>query len=308
MNRSEMESAGEGQHPEMFTDPKPMKQRGDDWDLLIQPSAGAFHLNLRAVWQYRYLLVMFVKRDIVSVYKQTILGPVWFFIQPILTTIVFVVVFGNIAKISTDGLPQVLFYLAGITVWNYFSETLTAVSGTFITNANIFGKVYFPRLILPLSKVISGLIKFLIQFLLFILTLLYFLSRTTAIRPSLPGILLLTPVILFVLAGLGLGLGLILTALTTKYRDLNFLIVFAIQLGMYATPVIYPLSSITSKFKWVIVANPVTSLIEGFRKVYLGTGILSWQGLSYSVLFMLLLMTIGIVLFNRVERTFMDTV
>jgi lipopolysaccharide transport system permease protein len=251
---------------------------------------------------------MFMKRDIVSVYKQTILGPLWFFVQPILTTITFVVIFGNIAKISTDGLPQILFYLAGITVWNYFSETLTNTSTTFITNANIFGKVYFPRLVMPISKVFSGLIKFLIQYLLFLIVLIFFVIRGSAVYPDLTGILIITPIVIIIMAGLGLGFGLILSALTTKYRDLVFLITFGIQLAMYATPVIYPMSSISSKYKWIINANPMSSLVESFRKVYLGSGDLQWSGLLYSFGVMVILIVFGTVIFNRVEKTFMDTV
>jgi lipopolysaccharide transport system permease protein len=281
----------------------------DDWDLVIEPRNHIFKLNLKEVWRYKYLLWMFVKRDLVSVYKQTILGPIWFFIQPILITIVFVVIFGNVAKISTDGLPQVLFYLAGITIWNYFAEILTATSSTFVTNANIFGKVYFPRLILPLSKVISGLIKFGIQFLLFAVAIFYFLLKGSTIHPDIWGILTITPLVLLIMAGLGLGLGLLLSALTTKYRDLVFLITFGIQLGMYATPIIYPLSAILhSKYKWLVIANPLSSLVEAFRKVYLGSGELSVSGLLYSLSFMIIILIFGTIIFNRVEKTFMDTV
>ncbi len=280
----------------------------EDWDLIIEPRSSLFQLNLKEVWQHTYLLVMFVKRDLVAVYKQTILGPIWFFIQPILTTIMFVVVFGNIAKISTDGLPQILFYLAGITIWNYFSETLTATSNTFITNANIFGKVYFPRLILPLSKVISGLIKFGIQFLLFILVLVYFLLKGSQVNTDILGILVVTPVVLIIMAGLGLGLGLILSAMTTKYRDLTFLITFGIQLGMYATPIIFPTSTVSSKYRWLIEINPMAPLVEAFRKVYLGVGELSWLWLAYSFGCMIILLLFGTIIFNRVEKTFMDTV
>jgi lipopolysaccharide transport system permease protein len=280
----------------------------DEWDLVIKPRTSIFKLNLGEVWRFKYLLVMFVKRDIVSMYKQTILGPLWFFIQPILTTIVFVVIFGNIAKISTDGLPQVLFYLAGITIWNFFAEVLTSTSNTFVTNASIFGKVYFPRLILPLSKVISGLIKFWIQFLLFAIALIYFVIKGAPVHPSFLGILVVMPIVLFIMGGVGLGMGLILSALTTKYRDLIFLITFGIQLGMYATPVIYPLSALSSKYKWIILGNPLSSLVEAFRKVFLGVGELSSQGLLYSFCCMIVLMVVGIIIFNRVEKTFMDTV
>jgi lipopolysaccharide transport system permease protein len=283
-------------------------QEHDAWDLVIEPRSNIMHLNLKEVWRYKYLLVMFIKRDLVSVYKQTVLGPLWFIIQPILTTITFVVIFGNIANISTDGLPKILFYLAGITIWNYFSETLTATSNTFITNANIFGKVYFPRLVMPLSKVFSGLIKFGIQFFLFILVIVYFLFKGAEVHPDILGMLVVTPVVLFIMAGLGLGFGLILSALTTKYRDLIFLITFGIQLLMYATPVIYPMSVISSKYKWLIAANPMTWLVEAFRKVYLGAGELSWAGLGYSFGFMVVFLAIGTIIFNRVEKTFMDTV
>lgn len=280
----------------------------DAWDLVIEPRSSILHLNLKEVWRYKYLLVMFIKRDLVSVYKQTVLGPLWFIIQPILTTVTFVVIFGNIAKISTDGLPQILFYLAGITIWNYFSETLTSTSNTFIANANIFGKVYFPRLVMPLSKVFSGLIKFGIQFFLFILVLVYFLLKGAEVHPDILGMLLVTPIVLFIMAGLGLGFGLILSALTTKYRDLIFLITFGIQLLMYATPVIYPMSVISSKYKWLIASNPMTWLVEAFRKVYLGAGELSWVGLGYSFGVMVVILAIGTIIFNRVEKTFMDTV
>jgi lipopolysaccharide transport system permease protein len=283
-------------------------QDHDAWDLVIEPRSSIMHLNLKEVWRYKYLLVMFIKRDLVSVYKQTVLGPLWFIIQPILTTVTFVVIFGNIAKISTDGLPQILFYLAGITIWNYFSETLTSTSSTFISNANIFGKVYFPRLVMPLSKVFSGLIKFGIQFFLFAIVLFYFLAKGTAVHPDIAGILMVTPIVLFIMAGLGLGLGLILSSLTTKYRDLIFLITFGIQLLMYATPVIYPMSAISEKYQWFIAANPMSWLVEAFRKVYLGAGELSWNGLLYSFACMVIIMVIGTVIFNRVEKTFMDTV
>jgi lipopolysaccharide transport system permease protein len=285
-----------------------IEREKDDWDLVITTHGSIFKLNLKEVWNYRYLLMMFVKRDIVSVYKQTILGPLWFFIQPILTTIVYVVIFGNIAKIPTDGLPPVLFYLAGITIWNYFAEILTTTSNTFLVNASIFGKVYFPRLVLPLSKVVSGLIKFCIQFILFLFVFFFYLSKGSSIHPNILGIIFVTPVVLVIMAGLGLGFGLILSALTTKYRDLTFLISFGIQLGMYATPVIYPLSAIHSKYKVLIEANPMTSLVESFRKVYLGAGDLNWAGLLYSFGFMVVILILGIIIFNQVERTFIDTV
>jgi lipopolysaccharide transport system permease protein len=284
------------------------KQIREDWDMVIEPKSSVFSLNLKEVWHHGYLLRMFVRRDLVSVYKQTILGPLWFFIQPLLTTLTFTVIFGNIAQISTDGLPQILFYMSGITIWNYFSESLTNTSNTFTTNASIFGKVYFPRLVMPLSKIISGLLKFGIQFLLFIIILFYFLNKGADIHPDLPGILIITPIVVAIMAGLGLGLGLILSSLTTKYRDLVFLITFGVQLLMYATPVIYPLSTMGEKFRWLIEANPMSWLVEAFRKVYLGAGVLSWPGLLYSFVCMLVILMTGIFIFNRVEKTFMDTV
>ena len=280
----------------------------NNWDLTITPKNSAFNLNLKELWNYKDLLIMFVKRDFVSVYKQTILGPLWFFVQPILTTIMFMLVFGNIAKISTDGLPQILFYLAGITIWYFFADTLTATSNTFVSNASIFGKVYFPRLIMPLSKVISGLIKFAIQYFLFVLVLFYYIIKGSEIHCDILGILFFTPLILIIMGLFGLGLGLILSALTTKYRDLVFLISFGIQLGMYITPIIYPVSAISSKYKWLIICNPLTSLVETFRKVYLGAGSISSGGLVYSFTFTIIILVVGTLTFNKVEKTFMDTV
>jgi lipopolysaccharide transport system permease protein len=280
----------------------------EDWDLIIKPKDSVFQLNLKEAWSYKYLLVMFVKRDIVSVYKQTVLGPIWFFVQPILTTVMFMIVFGTIAQLKTDGLPQIPFYLAGITIWNYFSETLLATSNTFISNANIFGKVYFPRLILPVSKVISGIIKFLIQFVLFVVVLIYYKFRQSNVSPDLLKICWVLPLVLLIMAGLGLGLGLILSATTTKYRDLAFLIGFGLQLGMYATPVIYPVSSLGQKYRWLITANPVSAVIEAFRKAFLGTGQLDLKWLAYSLAVTIILLAIGVFVFNKVEKTFMDTV
>jgi len=280
----------------------------DVWDLEIEPRNRRFTLNIREVWNYGYLLMMFVRRDIVSVYKQTVLGPLWFFIQPLLTTLTFTIVFGNIAKISTDGLPQTLFYMSGITIWNYFSETLSATSSTFTSNAGIFGKVYFPRLIMPLSKVISGLLKFAIQYLLFIAFLSYFILEGSQVQLDPLVVLIVTPIVLLMMAGMGLGMGLILSALTTKYRDLTFLISFGVQLLMYATPVIYPISTMDARFSWLIEANPLSWLVEAFRKVYLGAGQLSISGLMYSFTFMMVILWVGVLVFNKVEKNFMDTV
>ena len=284
-----------------------MKENKYDYELIIEPKTSLFDLNLKEVWRYRDLLLLFVRRDFVAIYKQTIFGPLWFFIQPILTTVMFMVVFGGIAKMSTDGLPQAVFYLAGIVSWNYFAEALKTTSDTFVSNANIFGKVYFPRIITPLSIVVSKLLTFGVQFLLFLLVFGYFMVFTDAnLQPNLT--LLLLPLLILITAGLALGLGLIITALTTKYRDFKFLIGFAVQLAMYATPIIYPTSAIEGKIKLFIMANPMSSVIETFRYAFTGVGNFSWLHLGYSTVVMIVFITIGTLIFNKVEKTFMDTV
>jgi lipopolysaccharide transport system permease protein len=250
---------------------------------------------------------MFVRRDIVTVYKQTILGPIWYFLQPLLTMLVYVVVFANIAGISTDGIPQALFYLSGIIIWNYFSECFMQTSDTFSQNQDMFGKVYFPRLILPLSKVVSGLIKFFIQFLLFVGFYLYFLIIGTEIAPNIM-FLITVPLLLIQMAALGLGLGLIFTSLTTKYRDLKFLVQFGVQLLMYATPIIYPISTIPDKFKIYILLNPLSHIVETFKLAVLGKGEFLVGSMIYSLCFTLVILLIGILIFNKTERSFMDTV
>ena len=285
-----------------------MTDRKKDTELLIEPHGKLIYLNLGEIWRYKDLLEMYIKRDIVTFYKQTILGPIWFFIQPIFTTIVFMFVFGGLAKIPTDGIPQPLFYLAGITLWNYFSESLTKTSDTFLTNQAIFGKVYFPRLIAPLSVTITGLIKMMIQFLVFVIVYIYFVAKGTHVGLNIYAFLF--PVLIFILASLTLGFGIIISSLTTKYRDLKFLITFAIQLWMYATPVIYPLSvmSGSKKYMWLIQANPLTSVMETFKYGFLGQGTFSWLALGYSFLFSVIILLVGIIIFNRVERSFMDVI
>jgi len=280
--------------------------KNEQWDLVIRPRRSIFQIDIKAIWEYRDLLAMFVKRDIVVVYKQTILGPLWFFIQPIMTTLIYIIVFGRIARISTDGVPMILFYLSGIIMWNYFSECFNITAKTFTENAGIFGKVYFPRLIMPLSKVISGLIKFGIQFGLFLLVYFYFLFHTESIHPNIS--LLLVPYLIVIMALLGLGFGIIFTSLTTKYRDLNFLISFGVQLLMYATPVIYPVSAIPEKYKLYILANPMTPIIEAFKHAFLGTGYLNAGGLLYATAFTLVTLLIGVIIFNKTEQNFIDTV
>lgn len=277
-----------------------------NWDLIIEGNNSLFDLKFREVWHYRDLLLMFVKRDFVSFYKQTILGPLWFFIQPLFTTIIFTFIFGNLAKISTDGLPQPLFYLAGITAWNYFADCITKTSTVFKDNANIFGKVYFPRLIMPLSIVTSNLVRFGVQMILFLGMMLYYTAVGAAFRVT--WAIVLFPVLILLMALLGLGFGLIITAMTTKYRDLSFLVTFGVQLLMYVTTVIYPLSAAPEKYRSLIELNPMTAIIETFRYAFLGQGQFTFWSLGYSALVTLVIMTLGIVIFNKTEKNFVDTV
>lgn len=280
-----------------------------DWDIEIRPASNLLDLKLNDVWHYRDLLLLLVKRDFVSFYKQTILGPLWFFIQPLFTTIIFTFIFGNLAGISTDGLPQPLFYMAGITTWNYFAECLNKTSTVFKDNANLFGKVYFPRLIMPLSIVASNLVRFGVQMLLFLLMMLFYLNTDAHFSPNWHA--LLFPVLVLLMACLGLGLGMIISALTTKYRDLTFLVTFGVQLLMYATTVIYPLSTALNKYPayaWMIEYNPMTPIIETFRYGFLGKGSFSWQNMGYCTTVTFLIMAIGLIVFNKVEKTFVDTV
>lgn len=281
------------------------------WTEIIEPHTNLLDLRLGDVWRYRDLVMLFVRRDFVSVYKQTILGPIWFFIQPLLTTITFLIVFGQVAKLSTDGLPQIVFYLAGVTVWNYFSQTLVAISTVFVTNAGIFGKVYFPRLTMPVSIVISNIVKFIIQFGLFLAVWLFYVLRGDSIHPN--GLIILTPMLLILMGLMSLGLGMIFSSLTTKYRDLSMLLTFGVQLLMYATPIIYPLSSITGKifgvpYRWLILANPMSAIVEAFRYAFLGAGSFKWEYLGYSACFTIVILLLGTIIFNKVEKSFTDTV
>ncbi len=278
----------------------------ETWTKIIRPKRGFLDLRLRELWRARDLVLLFVKRDFVSAYKQTLLGPLWFLIQPLLTTIIFTVIFGNVAKLPTDGLPQFLFYMSGTVIWSYFASCLTKTSDTFINNANLFGKVYFSRLAVPVSILISNLITFSIQFAFFLAFMGYFALSGSQLHPN--AWMLLTPLLVLLMAGLGLGLGIIISSLTTKYRDLRFLVQFGVQLLMYATPVILPISSFPQRFQWLIMANPMTPIVESFRYAFLGAGEVNLPNLAYSFGFMLVVLFIGIVIFNRVEATFMDTV
>jgi lipopolysaccharide transport system permease protein len=278
----------------------------EHWDLIVNPHNKWYDLRLGEIFRYKDLLLLFVRRDFVSLYKQTILGPLWFFIQPIITSLTFTVIFGNLAQISTDGLPSILFYMCGITLWNYFSDTLTKTSDTFSANASVFGKVYFPRMIVPLSIVLSNLIKLGVQFLLFIGVWIFFLFRDNTVHPT--WVLLLVPFLIFLIGFLGLSFGILITSMTTKYRDLKFLVVFGVQLLMYASPIVYPLSIVPEKYKWLVIANPVTSVVETFKYAFLGVGEFNWFYLGYSFLFTIVLFFIGLIVFNKVEKSFMDTV
>jgi homopolymeric O-antigen transport system permease protein len=278
-----------------------------EWDMVIRPKIGWFDLHLADLWRYRDLTAMFVWRDFVAQYKQTILGPLWHILQPLCTTLIFTVVFGKMAKLSTDGVPPLLFYLAGVTCWSYFADCVTRTSVTFLGNAAIFGKVYFPRLSVPLSHVISSMIKFAIQFALFLAFLIFYWMQGAPVQPT--AAIALIPLLLLLMAGLSLGAGIIVSALTTRYRDFQQLVGFGVQLMMYATPVVYPFSMIGGgSFRWLILANPMTPIVETFRYACLGSGTFDGIYLCYSAGFVLAVLFIGVVLFNHVERTFMDTV
>ncbi len=276
------------------------------WDLHIRSKNNSFNLHFDEVWSYRDLLGLLVRRDFVSFYKQTVLGPVWFFIQPLLTTIMFTIVFGRLGGFSTDGVPQFLFYLAGITAWNYFADCLTKTSTVFKDNANIFGKVYFPRIIMPLSIVVSNLIRFGVQLLLFFIGMAYYGFKGTYFHMS--WAVALFPLVVALMAAMGLGAGMIISAMTTKYRDLAFLLTFGVQLLMYATTVIYPLSSAGEKYRLLLEANPMTALIETFRYGFLGKGSFTWASFGYSAAVTLIILLLGIITFNKVEKDFVDTV
>lgn len=279
----------------------------NNFEWKIESKSKLIDFKIKDVWEYRDLLFLLVRRDFVAFYKQTILGPLWFFLQPLLTTIMFTFVFGKLGGFKTDGLPQPLFYMAGVTTWNYFADCLTKTSTVFKDNANLFGKVYFPRLIIPFSIVMSNLVKFGVQMILFILMILYYVLFTDfSFHPN--AFILLFPIIIVMMAFLGLGLGMIISAMTTKYRDLSYLITFGVQLLMYATTVVYPLSTVKKDVRNIIEFNPMTSIIETFRYGFLGTATFQWSLFLYSIVFSVSVLILGIIIFNRVERTFVDTV
>ncbi len=285
----------------------------ENWTTVIKPRTGLFEVNLKEIWDYRDLLMLFVKRTITVQYKQTILGPLWWIIQPAFTVIMYMVVFGGIAGIPTDGIPQPLFYLGGIALWQYFADCLGRTSNTFVSNAGIFGKVYFPRMIMPLASVISNLVRFGIQLGLFVVVYLYYVIKGQAPTPN--GYLALFPLLIIIIAGLALGFGIIISSMTTKYRDLQILFSFVVQLWMYGTPIVYPLSQVAGKkvlgmdLQLIMCLNPVTPVIETFKHGALGAGeFIGWGWLAYSFVFMLVVLFVGILIFNKVQKSFMDTV
>lgn len=286
-----------------------------DWDLVIKPKESLFSVDFKELWRYRDLCSLFVKRNIITQYKQTVLGPLWWLIQPALTVVMYMVVFGGIAGIPTDGVPQPLFYLSGICLWQYFSDCLTKTSNTFVNNSGIFGKVYFPRLVMPLADVISNLLRFGIQFGLFIVVYIGYWLLDPTCSAHLTIYALLFPVLVFMMAGLALGFGTIISSMTTKYRDLQVLFSFVVQLWMYATPIVYPLSQTAGRqlygisVKTLMCLNPVTPVIEAFKYGFLGAGqFIGWGWLAYSFVFMIVVLALGILIFNKVQKSFMDTV
>jgi lipopolysaccharide transport system permease protein len=283
-----------------------MNNQSQNWTEEIKSNSSLLSVNVQEIWHYRDLIYMLVKRDFITFYKQTILGPIWFFLQPILTSVIYLVLFGQVAKLSTDGLPQLAFYLSGITIWNYFSESLSKTSTVFRDNSGVFGKVYFPRLIMPLAIVVSGLMKFSIQFALFISVVLYYTFVQQTITPNIW--VLATPYLILLMAAFALGLGMIFSSLTTKYKDLTFLLSFGIQLAMYATPVVYPISALPLNYRWMVEMNPLTGIFECFRYGYLGSGHFDPMSLVYSTICIFILFLIGVLIFNKVEKSFMDTV
>lgn len=277
------------------------------WREVITASNSLFRLNLREIWDYKDLLLILIRRDILAVYKQTIFGPLWFFLQPLLTTITYVIVFSRVAKLTTASLPPALFYLSGLVLWSYFAECIVRISTFFRDNSQVLTKVYFPRLIIPLSLTLTNLIKFCIQLLLFILLYSYFMLKGAPIRPN--ATIFLFPVFVLIIAGIGLGSGMIISSLATRYKDLIHLLNFGVQLLMFTSPVIYPLSDVAEgPYKTLIMANPLSGIIEGFRYGCLGKGYFSWGLLGYDACCMVFLIVAGILIFNSIEKSFTDTI
>ena len=276
------------------------------WDLIIKPKSGWFNISLGEIYKYRDLIFMFVKRDFVTFYKQTVLGPLWYIIQPLVNSVIFTIIFGKLAKIPTDGMPPFLFYMAGTVAWGYFANCLTQTSNTFVTNREIFGKVYFPRMTVPISAVITGLFQFLIQFIIFIGFLLYYWHHGVAVLPTI--MVFTLPLILLQMAILGLGMGILVSSLVTKYRDLTFAMTFAVQIWMYLTPIVYPLTQVPEHYRNYYVLNPMVSIVESFRGAFLGVSSIELHHILISILVTMIIFIIGVILFSRIEKTFMDTV
>ena len=278
----------------------------EKWDLVIRPKTGWFDIHLKELYKYRDLIFMFVKRDFVTFYKQTILGPLWYIIQPLVNTIIFTIIFGKFAKIPTDGIPPFLFYMSGTIVWGYFSACLTGTSNTFVSNAQIFGKVYFPRLAVPVSVVITGLFQFAIQFVIFLVFYLYFWLNGSKLEPNL--LILLLPLIILQMSILSLGFGILISSLVTKYRDLTFAMTFGVQIWMYLTPVVYPLTQVPEHYRIYYAINPMVSIVESFRAMFLGANSLEIEHIIISVITTLLVLFLGIIMFSKIEKNFMDTI
>ena len=273
---------------------------------VIRPKRHWFDLRLRELWSYRELVVLFIRRDFVAQYQQTILGPLWYVLVPLLTTVIFTIVFGRIARIPTDGLPPFIFYMSGTVLWGYFSSSFTKTSNTFVVNANVFGKIYFPRLVVPISNLGTSLIGFMIQFVIFLGFLLFFIARGAPVDPN-PWVLG-TPVLLMLMAGIGLGCGMIISACTSRYRDLTSVVTLGVSLLMYMTPIVYPLSRVPDSYRPIVTANPITPIVEAFRYAFLGVGTIDPLHLAYTAVFAVAVLVVGILIFHRIERTFMDTV
>jgi len=283
-----------------------VKDQHRNWDLVIKPSYGWQSFNLRELLKYKDLVYLFVKRDFVIFYKQTILGPLWYIIQPLVNTVIFNLIFGKIAKLSTDGIPPFLFYMAGTVVWSYFATCLNGASNTFVKNAGVFGKVYFPRITVPISIVITGLFQFIIQFTIFLGFYLYFVKNGSDIRPNY--LILTLPLFVLQMAILGLGFGALISSLTAKYRDLTFAMTFFVQIWMYLTPIVYPFSQVPEKYRVIYMFNPMTLVVESFRKAFLGTGFVNLQMITVSIVLTMVIFILGLLMFNRTEKSFIDTV
>lgn len=277
-----------------------------EWDLIIEPKRKLLDLPIREVIRYRDLIVLFIKRDFVTQYKQTILGPLWFVINPLISTIMYIFVFGNLAKLSTDGVPQILFYYAGTMLWTFFSGCFTDATNIFVTNKDLFGKVYFPRLTVPISNIFGNLTRITVQFIFLLVFFIYYLVTTDVLKPSFA--VLAFPLLLIWIAALGTGMGMIISALTTKYRDLRILVTFALNLAMYATPIVYPISQIPKKFSWVLYANPLSVPVELFRVWFYGAGTVTLGVACISIAETILLLFLGLIMFNQNERNFIDVV